>query len=103
VDDGDPAGRVDVVLLEDGAAIVSWIERTGGGRADVRVRYVTPGGQAGPSLPVSASSSERASGFARMARIAGDGDEHVVIAWTDVTGIQPRVRVATVSIAGAAP
>jgi hypothetical protein len=101
VDDGDPAGRVDVVLLADGAALVSWIERTEGDRAEVRVRYVTPRGAAGPSHPVSASSSERTSGFARMTRVVGDGGEHVVIAWTDVTGFEPRVRVAAVRVAGA--
>jgi len=103
VDDGDPAGRVDVVLLEDGAALVSWIERTEGDEADVRVRLVSPDGRSTSGLPVSASSSERASGFPRMARVSGEGEERVVIAWTDVTGIQPRVRVAAVSVAGAAP
>jgi hypothetical protein len=97
IDDGDPAGRVDVVLLADGAALVGWLERTGGDRADVRVKYVTPSGRTGESLSVSASTSARASGFARMARLS---DGRVVIAWTDVTAMQPRVRVANVVISG---
>lgn len=33
VDLGEPAGRVDVVLLEDGTAIVSWVEWTENGEA----------------------------------------------------------------------
>ena len=37
-----PEGRVDVVLLADGGALVSWIERTGEKEAQVRVRRVGP-------------------------------------------------------------
>lgn len=33
IDQGEPAGRVDVVLLEDGTAIVSWVEWTEDGEA----------------------------------------------------------------------
>jgi hypothetical protein len=95
VDDGDPAGRVDLVLLGDGSALVAWIERTEGDRTDVRVRYVTLRGGAGSSLRVSAQSAERVSGFPRMAR---DGDGRVLVAWTDASGIQPRVRVAAVEV-----
>jgi hypothetical protein len=95
VDDGDPSGRVDLVLLDDGAALVSWLERTGGELAEVRVRYVAPNGRTSASSSVSASSTERASGFPRMARASGD---RVVVAWTDVGGPLPRVRVATVNV-----
>jgi hypothetical protein len=96
VDDGDPSGRVDVVLLDDGGALVSWLERTGGEFAEVRVRYVAPDGGTAPSSSVSASSAERASGFPRMARLSS---QQVIVAWTDVGGTLPRVRVAKVDIA----
>lgn len=62
VDEGKPAGRVAAVLLKDGSALVSWIERTGGDTASVRVRRVTEKG-AGPATTVAASSAARASGF----------------------------------------
>lgn len=88
VDDGNPVGRVDVLLLDDGAALVSWLENTGDA-AELRVRRVTPAGGAGPALTVAATSGARASGFPRMAR-RGDG---VVFAWTE-PGSPSRVRVA---------
>jgi hypothetical protein len=95
VDDGNPAGRVDVMMLDDGSALVSWLERTGGDWAEVRVRRVEPGGRRGESLSVSASSGERASGFPRL---AGGQGAPVVVAWTDVSALAPRVRVARIDL-----
>lgn len=93
VDDGDPAGRVDVELLDDGSALVSWIERTGGEAAEVRARRLAPHGEAGPPITIAESSGARASGFPRMARSA----EGVVLAWTE-PGDPSRVRTARVVI-----
>src|SRR5207237_7030533 len=37
VDDGQPAGHVDVAFVDDGSAIVTWVERTGDtGRVEAR-------------------------------------------------------------------
>jgi hypothetical protein len=88
IDDGDPVGRADVLMLESGQALVTWLERTDGG-AEVRVRLVAPDGETGPSRTVASSSAERASGFPRMAR-AGD---RIVFAWTE-PGKAALVRVA---------
>ncbi|MDH3271999.1 MAG: glycoside hydrolase [Gemmatimonadota bacterium] len=95
IDDGAPAGRVDVIVLEDGSALVSWLERTGGDGSDVRIRRVGPGGQLLESLSVSAPSSERAAGFPRLAR-AGDGA--IILAWTDGADLTPRVRVTRIEL-----
>jgi hypothetical protein len=89
VDEGQPAGRVAAVMLADGSALVSWLERTGGDTASVRVRRVTPDGQAGRVVTVAASSAARASGFPRMVR-SGD---RVYFAWT-LPGRPSAVRVA---------
>lgn len=94
VDGGNPAGRVGVVLLDDGSALVSWIERTGGDTASVRVRHVRPGKESGPAMTLTASSAARASGFPRMA-ISGD---RVYFAWT-VPGRPSAVRVARANVA----
>jgi hypothetical protein len=88
VDDGAPAGRVGLVLLPGGDALVSWIERVHG-EAEVRVRRIEAGGRVGPSLAIATSSAERASGFPRML-LAGD---QVVFAWTD-PGRPSRVHTA---------
>ena len=94
VDDGNPAGRVDVALLEDGSALVTWIERTGGDDAAVRARRVSgTGGGRGAALTIATSSAKRASGFPRTA-IRGDD---VIFAWT-VPGEPSEVRVARASL-----
>jgi hypothetical protein len=87
VDDGDPEGRVDVLLLDDGAALVSWLER--GDSATVRARTVAANGARSASVVVAGTSAARNSGFPRMALTGG----RIVFAWTE-TGEPSRVRVA---------
>jgi hypothetical protein len=89
IDEGTPAGRVDVELLADGGALVTWIERTGGDTAAVRLRRVQANGAVGAPITLGASTAARASGFPRMA-IAG---EHAIFAWT-VPGRPSSIRVA---------
>lgn len=89
IDGGDPIGRVDVVLLEDGSAAVTWMERVGAENAEVRVRHVMPDGALGAPAVIGGSSAARASGFPRMAT---DGDD-LVFAWTQ-PGDVARVRTA---------
>ena len=95
VDDGNPGGRVDVLLNPDGAALVSWLERTGGQDAAVLLRRVLSDGSASESLTVASSSSVRGSGFPRMARAA---DGRIIFAWTDAAA--GLVRVAAVTLEG---
>ena len=80
VDDGQPIGRVDLVLLPGGDALVSWLEKTNDG-ADIRVRRLAPGDASLPSVTVAPTSAARAGGFPRLAL----QDRHVYIAWTDAT------------------
>ncbi|MBW3571339.1 MAG: glycoside hydrolase [Gemmatimonadetes bacterium] len=93
VDGGNPEGRVDVVLLRDGAALVSWMERTGEKDAEVRIRRVSPDGRMGEPHTVAGSSSARSSGFPRMVP-AGDD---LVFAWTS-PGAPSTVRAARLSL-----
>ncbi|MEX2528142.1 MAG: sialidase family protein [Gemmatimonadota bacterium] len=78
VDQGNPVGRVDVVVLPDGTAWVVWLEAAGEG-ADLLGRRVDLSGQMGPVASLAGTSSARASGFPRMAAF----DEGVFLAWTD--------------------
>lgn len=89
VDGGNPEGRVDVVLLDDGGALVSWIERTGEKDAQVRVRRVGADGRMGEPRTVTGSSSARSSGFPRMI----PAGENLVLAWT-APGEPSTVRAA---------
>ncbi len=95
VDMGNPAGRVDLVMLADGSALVSWLERSGGERAEVLARRVERGGHMSEPVSVSVSSGERASGFPRLATTETGS---VYVAWTDVAEIRPRVRVARIDL-----
>lgn len=92
VDTGNPVGRVDVQLLRDNTALVSWLERADSG-AEVRVRRVTPDGNVSEHATIASSNSERASGFPHMVV----QDEHVVFAWTQ-PGTPARVRVAVAEV-----
>lgn len=95
VDEGNPLGRVDVVMLTDGSAVVSWLERTAKG-GEIKVRQVRPDGSHDDALTVASSSTARASGFPQMAR-AGDD---IIFAWTD-PGTASRVQTALGKLASA--
>ncbi|HEX5081739.1 MAG TPA: exo-alpha-sialidase [Blastocatellia bacterium] len=77
VDDGNPAGRVDVLLLDDGGAIVCWLEKLPEGGA-AHVRRVSPDGKLDDSITVAPSGTARSAGFPQMARAGGE----LVFAWT---------------------
>jgi hypothetical protein len=89
IDGGMPAGRVDVGLLGDGSALVTWVERTGGDTAAVRARRVTRQGQASTPITITSSTAARASGFPHLALTR----THAVFAWT-VPGRPSAVQVA---------
>lgn len=98
VDGGLPVGRVDILLLRDsGAALVSWLEGTGGEGAEVRIRLVDRWSGASEAVTLTHSSAERASGFPRVME-APDGS--VLLAWTDVTGEDSRVRLKRMEVEG---
>src|SRR5262249_19511841 len=90
VGDGSPVGRVDIVALPSGNALVSWVERTPGG-AEVRARVVGPDGSKAPAVVI----AETSSGVPRM-KMSGD---EVVIAWADSRNIR-KVRTATLRMTG---
>ena len=77
IDDGNPAGRVETLLLSDGSALVCWLEKVPGG-GEVRVRRVMPDGQSNPSIIVSTTGAARSNGFPQMAR----SGNVIVFAWT---------------------
>ena len=89
VDDGKPAGRVDVEFDGSGRALVTWLERVGEDGAEVRLRSIAPDGDKSSAIVVANSAAARSSGFPRMIR-AGDD---LIFAWTQ-PGDSARVRMA---------
>lgn len=95
VDSGAPSGRVDIEMLDGGAALVTWLQKKSGQEAEVMARVVRRDGTLEPPLVVSPTSGARSSGFPRMARTS-DG---VVLAWV-VPGMTGSLRVASIRVAG---
>jgi hypothetical protein len=93
IDDVGAVGRVDVELLVDGSAAVTWIEFANQ-RSEFRIRRAERNGSRSASLTVSAISSGRSSGYPRLAR---RGNE-LIFAWTDA-GDRPQVRTAVARLA----
>jgi hypothetical protein len=85
VDGGTPAGHADIKLV-DGGALVSWVERTEGGPAEVRVRRVARDGALGEPRTLGGV-PERS-----VPRMAVGGNS-VVFAWT-APGKPSRVQTA---------
>ncbi len=93
LDGGRPLGRVDVVLLDDGAALATWLERSADG-VSIASRRVAPDGAKGPLRRLAASDAARASGFPRIARL---GPDRLMLAWTSVEG-DGRVRTSVLEL-----
>jgi hypothetical protein len=91
VDDGNPSGRVDVVFLEDGSAVVIWLENRKDQGAEIQLKQIFPDGQTGKTLTIADTSQARSSGFPRIAR-AG---KELLIAWT-YADEPPKIRVAKI-------
>jgi hypothetical protein len=78
LDDAGSLGRVDVDLLDDGAAVATWVEYANR-RAQFSIRRIEAAGQRSPAVPIATVSSGASSGVPRMAR---HGSE-LVFAWTE--------------------
>ena len=90
LDDRGTLGRVDIELLEDGAALASWVEYADGA-ADFRVRRIDRTGAKSGPINVAPVSGGRASGYPRMA-IQG---ETVLFAWTDSDEATGQLQMMT--------
>lgn len=92
VDDGQATGRVDVVLLQDGSALVCWMSGTAEG-GTIKVRRIRQDGAVGPVSEIAKTDISRSSGFPRMARLGNE----VHFAWTEF-GTPSRVRTAVTDV-----
>jgi hypothetical protein len=98
VDEGAPMGRVDVVLLNDGSALVIWLEATDDDAA-VMARRVRADGGLDPAESLALTRQVRASGFPRMAR----SGERILLSWTEPAaerGGAAALRAAWLDVGG---
>lgn len=74
VDEGQTIGRVDIILLDDKTAMVSWME----GDA-IKAAKIHADGTKEPSIIIASSSQSRSSGFPQMTKSGNS----ILFAWTD--------------------
>jgi hypothetical protein len=96
-DEGAPLGRVDVVLLADGSALLVWLDATEEDAA-LLARRIHPDGTMEASRTLALTSQVRASGFPRMARLG----DRVLLSWTEPAaerGGRSTLRAAFLDVA----
>lgn len=90
VDLGRPMGRLDLAMLSDASAVITWMEmKAGDNEAGIYARRLFPDGTLSPAMLVAPSTQARASGFPR---IATRQDDRIVMSWTHEPGTR-QVRV----------
>ncbi len=94
VDHGEPLGRVDIAISQDGSAWLSLLEFRGGEEPEIRLKKVTVDGTLAQDVKIAKSSAARASGFPRLV-ISRD---RIFLAWTS---LKPPEGVRTAYLATA--
>jgi hypothetical protein len=74
IDEGKGIGRVDVVMLDENTAIVSWMEGSA-----IKAAKVYNNGKKESSFTIASSAESRSSGFPQMTK----SGNNIIFAWTD--------------------
>lgn len=83
IDEGTPIGRVDLLMLDEKSAFVSWMEGS-----DIKALKVNSNGIIEKSIMVATSSDARASGFPQITK----SRNKIFFAWTDEK--EKRIKTA---------
>ncbi|TMM57273.1 hypothetical protein FEE95_12360 [Maribacter algarum] len=92
VSEANPLGRVDVILLNEHEAIVSWVDHDE--KAQLKAMKVNRDGSQGKQYVISDVITSRQSGFPQMERVGGE----LLFAWTYVSKEQSKVKTALVPL-----
>lgn len=87
VDNGNPLGRVDVVLISKEKAVITWVENTES-MAEIRAVGVQINGTMGEDYLLTETSPARNSGFPKLKKT----DTNLYLAWTEVDSVLTRVK-----------
>ncbi len=82
VDEGNPSGRVDIILLSKNEVLVTWLENVED-QAEIRAAKVGPENKIGPSMFLKETSQSRSSGFPIMVK----SGENIYMSWTEVDSL----------------
>ncbi len=89
IDDGNPIGRVDIVMLSKEKVLVSWLENTERG-SEIIGAIVSKSGKQGDSFVLSKTNAARKSGFPILVK----SDNRIMLAWTVVRESFTTVKTA---------
>lgn len=90
IDSTDPLGRVDIVMINETTAVVSWLD--GGSKASIKYRMVYSNGSMSPVQVVSETSEARGGGFPQMEY----HNQQLFFAWTNFTEATSTIKIAMV-------
>ncbi|MCB0689836.1 MAG: hypothetical protein KDC53_25020, partial [Saprospiraceae bacterium] len=88
----DPLGRVDLEFVNERFVLVSWIEQMEQDKASIMSQLINIDNRDRVTFPLKEISSERRSGFPRLAK-AG---QKIYLSWTEITGENSRIKTAEV-------
>jgi hypothetical protein len=87
IDEGKGIGRVDVVMLDEKSAMVTWMEGSA-----IKAAKIHIDGKKEPSMIIASSSESRSSGFPQMTK----SSNNLIFAWTDES--DKTIKVASISL-----
>ena len=91
VDNGNAIGRVDVVMIDQNNAVVSWMEPDGIDTL-IQILKVSSNGEKNIPITITKTRSERSSGFPQL-ELVGD---RLYVAWTSLEDKKPTIKIVTV-------
>lgn len=90
VDAGKAIGRVDTAFLQDGSALVSWLEPQGE-EIVLQAMRVYKDGHSDDPITITTTTAQRASGFPQLEMVGSK----VYAAWTDLQGDHSTVEIVS--------
>ncbi len=91
IDETSPVGRVDISMIDDQTAAVSWLD--GGKQSAIKYRIVSRNGSMSPVYVVALTSEERGSGFPQMEY----HNNALFFAWTEMGNVD-QIRMKKVTL-----
>ena len=91
--DNSPLGRVDIELISETEAMISWLS-TVDGKGKLLIRKIKTNGEIGPIKVVDEISTERSTGFPQIEKFNDD----VYISWTNNSELGKKVRVTKIPL-----
>ena len=91
--ENSPLGRVDIELISETEAIISWLS-TVDGKGKLLIRKIKTNGEIGLIKVVDEISTERSTGFPQIEKFNDD----VYISWTDNSELGKKVRVTKIPL-----